>query len=320
MHIRLIDAQALVCAQASGPGEPSRADLAVPLLQALRRWRHAEPEALPVLLWDTVSARRRALQPSWRDLRRLGRAQQPLARACAEHQMALAELLAHVPVAQVAHPDMEARDLAHALSRELSLQGHLVSLSTSDTAWLQCVRSRVTFEPLRKSAATVDEYTFKKQLGCHSPAVLAELRALTGVPADQVEGVTGMSEDLARALLARWGTLAAFWKAAEDPFFDQPELLAAALPQGRSQALHNKALLDLAAHAAPDLAQVRAGCGEFSDIDLYEALLDLEQGALCEGFALFARPFEVALTKEQVSLFARTVRAMPKAYAQGAAR
>lgn len=314
MHIRLIDASALVCAQAGASGAPTRADLALPLLQALRRWRHAEPDALPILLWDTVSARRTALQASWKS-----RARQGLTRACAEHQAALFALLALVPVAQVAHPQMEARDLAYALSRELSLQGHLVTLSTSDTAWLQCIRSRVVFEPLRKSAVSIDEYSFKKHIGCHSPAVYAELRALTGAPADQVTGVDGFSEERAKALLASWGTLAAFWKAAEDPFFDHPELLAAALPQGRARVLHNKALLDLAAHAAPDMAQVVAGGGEFSDIDLYEALLDLGQAALCEGFALFSRPFEAQLTKEQVSLFARTVRAMPKAYPPGGA-
>jgi 5'-3' exonuclease len=220
-----------------------------------------------------------------------------------------------LPVVQLAHPAMEARDLAYAVSKELSAQGHFITLSSADPAWLQCVRSRVSVESFRKSQPAVDEYTFKKHTGCASSPMFAEMRALAGASTDDVPGIPGFSEGQAKALLTQFGTLAAFWKAADDPFFTHFDLLPAALPEARALVLRNRALLDLASCPAPDTALASVVYGEFSDIDLYELLLDMELISLCQTFSTLTKPFGRPLSKEQAALAARVVRNMAKSYA-----
>lgn len=315
MHIRLVDAVSLACAQPLPEGGATLRALVSALVQGLRRFRQAEPEAMHILLWDTRSERRVTLHAPYRSERTRPIEQRRIAETCNTHQEALSAAMAMLPVVQLSHPGMEARDLAYAVSKELSVQGHFITLSTTDPAWLQCVRSRVSVESLRKGPAAVDEYTFKKHTGCTSSQMLAEMRALTGSAADDVPGVPGFTEALAKALLTQFGTLAAFWKAADDPFFTHFELLPAALPDARAQVLRNRAVLDLASCPSPDTALATLTCGEFSDIDLYELLLDLELMSMCETFPMLTKPFGRALTKEQVALAARVVRNMSKSYA-----
>lgn len=314
MHIRLIDAVSLACAQPLPADDRVFAGVLAGMLQTVRRWRHSEPDALPVLLWDTPSVRRRELLPSYRDGRSLSKDQRQLTDVCLQNRVMLERAFAAIPIAQLGHPDMEARDLAYAVSRELSVQGHLISLSTSDRAWDQCIRSRVSLEPLRKSAQGLDEYIFKKITGCASPQAFADARALAGVPGDSVPGIAGITDARAKELLSKWGSMAAFWKAAEDPFFTHFDLLPASLPEGRTMFLRNKAIVDLSAQPPPDIAKAELLCGEFSDIDLFEVFVDVGLPALCSGFELFTRPFAKPLTKEQVSMLARVVRSMPKSY------
>lgn len=315
MHIRLVDAVSLAYSQPLPDGGPTLRALVSVFVQGLRRLRQTEPDAMHVLLWDTRSARRTTLHAPYRSARALSIEQRRTAEACSTHQEALTAAVAMLPVVQLSHPNMEARDLAYAVSKELSVQGHFITLSTADPAWLQCVRSRVSVESLRKGPAAVDEYTFKKHTGCASSQMFAEMRALTGSAADDVPGISGLSETQAKALLTQFGTLAAFWKAADDPFFTHFELLPAALPDARAQVLRNRALLDLATCPSPDTALATLTCGEFSDIDLYELLLDLELMSLCETFPILTKPFGRALTKEQGALASRVVRNMSKSYA-----
>lgn len=313
MHIRIVDAVSLAGAQPLPDGGATLRALVSALVQGLRRLRQAEPDAMHILLWDTRSERRTALHAPYRSARTRPIEQRRIAEACQTHQVALSAAAGMLPVVQLAHPGMEARDLAYAVSKELSVQGHFITLSSTDPAWLQCIRSRVSVDTMRKGPA-VDEYTFKKHTGCASSQMFAEMRALTGSAADDVPGITGFGEVQAKALLTQFGTLAAFWKAADDPFFTHFELLPAALPAARAQVLRNRALLDLASCPAPDTALASLTCGEFSDIDLYELLLDLELMSLCETFPVLSKPFGRALTKEQVALAARVVRNMSKSY------
>ena len=87
------------------------------------------------------------------------------------------------------------------------------------------------------------------------------------------------------------------------------------MPEARALVLRNRALLDLASCPAPDTSLAVLTCGEFSDIDLYELLLDLELISLCQTFPVLTRPFERPLSKEQAALAARVVRNMSKSYA-----
>jgi 5'-3' exonuclease len=315
MHIRLIDAVSLIAAQPQQDGEVAIRFLMAALVQGIRRYRQAEPDAMHMVLWDTRANRRVAVHSSYRGPRTQSADVQRIAAACDAHREVLSSAVAFLPVVQLSHPDMEARDLAYAVSKELSAQGHFITLTSADSAWLQCVRSRVSVESVRKGAFSVDEYTFKKQTGCASGQMFAEVRALAGVPADGVQGIAGFSEVQAKALLTQFGTLAAFWKAADDPFFMHFDLLPAALPEARALVLRNRALVDLASAPAPDTALASMACGEFSDIDLYERLLDLELMSLCETFPMLTKPFAKGITKEQAALATRVVRNMSKSYA-----
>jgi DNA polymerase I len=319
MHIRLIDGNSIGYAQYHAQPEKFGAGMAVHAVEGfirhMRRWLQVEPDTLHVVLWDGRAQWRYDLAPEYKSGRQRTE-QQRQDRAAFEAQRPwIQKALSFMPVVQVTHPFMEADDLAYALSDYFSTQGHLVTLFTADFDWLQCVQSRVTWMNARKREHVVDEYSFRKDTGCASSKAFVEVKALMGDASDDLPGVPGIQDVRAKEIINQWGTLAAFWKAAEDPFFQGTKYQKqAALPEMRAQVARNKLLMDLSAAPTPDATLAEIQLGEYVDIELYEVFVDLELTELCETFHMFSKPLEAGLSKEQSSLLRRAVANMAKSY------
>ena len=321
MHIRLIDGNSVGLALI-GSGDV-QAD-AVPQAQAVegflrhvRRWRQSERESLHVVLWDGNPQWRRDLVPGYLGDNLGSDQSQLLRREFEANQPLISQALCTVPVIQVTHPDMEAADLAYALSHELSNQGHLVELYTPKQAWQQCVRNRVRWMNSRKRENVIEEFTFRKETGYANSKAFVEAAALSGDDSVGLPAAPGFTEARAREVISQYGSLSAFWKATDDPFFQgQKYLIQAGLPATRERIRQNKLLMDLSAAPLPDVTRAVIKNGEFVDIELYEILKDLGIADLIDTFELFCRPFAIDLSKEQTSLFRRAVANMARAYPQ----
>jgi 5'-3' exonuclease len=311
MHVRLLDGDSLGYAFHLGHEAYAKSGLQVQavdeFVQHVRYWRRTESDSVHVVVWGGRAKWRHDADPGYGSARPAGDEQSGTHAAYAQVRPWIQKALRVMPVIQVSHAGVEAADLAYAMSHELARQGQLVGLVTHDRHWLQCVRPRVNWMSPRQRERVIDEYSFRKETGFSRAVTWVECRALVGGELGLV-GSPAMTQARAQELLQTWGTLASFWAAAEDPFFQAPRhLLQAALPATKERVRRNKQLLDLSAAPPVDAALATLDYGELSDIDLYEVFLDLGLKRLCAGFELFSRPLERQLSKEQASIVRRAV-------------
>lgn len=325
MHVRLIDGNSVGYAQHHANDVRYGAGMQVQAVEGfirhMRRWRQVERDTLHVVLWDGRAQWRYDLAPEYKGGRHSTEEQRAQRRAYEMQRPWIYRALRAMPVIQVTHPFMEADDWAYALSSELSAQGHLVSLFTADQDWLQCVRQRVNWMNARKREQVVDDLNFRRETGCANPRAFVEVKALMGDVSDDLEGAPGIKDVRAKEIIAQYGSLAAFWQAADDPFFQGPKyLMQAAMPEVRERVLRNKKLMDLSEAPAPNPALTELVVGEYIDIELYEVFFDLGLNGLCDSFDLFSKALETELTREQTSTFRRAVTNMGRAYAKQPAK
>lgn len=325
MHVRLIDGNSVGYAQHHANDVMHGAGMQVQAVDGfvrhMRRWRQVERETLHVVLWDGRAQWRYDIAPEYKSGRQATEEQRIQRRLYEAQRPWIQKALRFMPVVQVTHPFLEADDWAYALSTELSAQGHLVSLFTADHDWLQCVRPRVSWTNARKKEQVVDDLNFRKETGCATPRAFVDVKALMGDVSDDLEGAPGIKDVRAKEIIAEYGSLAAFWKAAEDPFFQGPKyLMQAALPEVRERVARNKLLMDLSAAPVPDNSLTELVFGEFIDIELCEVFVDLELSGLSGGFEFFSKALATELTQEQTSSFRRAVTNMGRAYTKSPAQ
>lgn len=319
MHVRLLDGNSVGYAQHHANDTRFAGDMPVQAVEGfarhMRRWRQKEKDTLHVVLWDGRAQWRYDLAPEYKSGRQRTEEQRRTRQEYETQRPWIQRMLRAMPVAQLTHPFMEADDLAYALSVELSTQGHLVSLFTADHDWLQCVRNRVSWTNARKRDQVVSEANFRKETGCDNARTFVDVKALMGDASDDLEGAPAIKDIRARDILAQYGSLKAFWKALDDPFFQGAKyLVEAGLPATRARVERNRRLMDLSAAPAPDPALAQLEFGEFVDIELYELFQDLQFDAVCSAFDAFVRPLSTELSAEQTSSFARAVRNMARSY------
>lgn len=114
-------------------------------------------------------------------------------------------------VTQLMVQDWEADDLAGYFATSYSSMGKDVRLITGDKDWIQLVNSKTTWhDPIRDR--TVSRTNFKEFTGVSTPDQFIDMKALVGDASDNINGVPGIGEKCALALLDDYGSVNEFLK------------------------------------------------------------------------------------------------------------
>lgn len=305
MHVRLIDANSLGYAQHHANDISLAGSLQTQavsgVMRHLRRNLQFDKQVFNVLIWDGRAQWRYDLHPGYKAGRHRTPEQRESRRAYEAQQPWIRRVLRSFPVAQVQHPHAEADDLAFGLSRALARQGHLVSLFTADTDWLQLVSSRVQWVNARKPSQVVMADGFVRSSGGFAtPADVAAVKALMGDTSDDIDGLPDVGPKRAQGLLAKYGGLQEVLAAAQDflTFSAEPKYFHSLMvPEYRDLVERNSRLVDLS--RGPRLAadDVALSFGQFDELDLYEALVDLDFKTMQDEFASWQRALDVEVDR-----------------------
>ncbi len=138
----------------------------------------------------------------------------------------------------------EADDILGALSRQASQQGIETIIVTGDNDMLQTVSPTVrVMSPRRSFSDTViyDETGVQNKYGI-GPKQLADFKALTGDPSDNIPGISGVGEKTAVKLLQQFGNLQGIYNHIDEV---TPPKLQALLREHKEQAFQNKELVTI---------------------------------------------------------------------------
>lgn len=105
------------------------------------------------------------------------------------------QLLEHLPITVIKHPDFECDDVIHCLAGEFLGQGHSVVVASSDTDFIQSVQeysstSRFSlYNPVKKEFVVAPQYDY------------VDWKCLRGDGTDNVPGIAGCGDKTARKLM-----------------------------------------------------------------------------------------------------------------------
>ncbi len=152
------------------------------------------------------------------------------------HQLAEAF---HIPIFEI--DGFEADDVLGTLSHQANERGVDTIIVTGDNDVLQVVSSKTkVLAPKRTFSDTVlyDESLVQEKYGI-SPKQLADFKALTGDPSDNIPGIPGIGEKTAAKLLQRFGSLDELYAHINEV---SPDKMRALLQQYKEQVFQNREL------------------------------------------------------------------------------
>lgn len=293
MHIRLYDMNSVGYTHHHGQslttdslGRQTQAVSGV--LNRIKQQIKQSPEILPIALWDGRAQWRYDLHPSYKS----GRHRTPEQRAAREaytNQVPwIQKGLSCFPVVQVTHPNAEADDLGWALSRQLERQGHLVTLESSDTDWLQMVSQRVECMSARSPHTLIGLDGFlANSKGFPHPLLVPHIKAISGDSSDDIEGVEKIADKRAIVLIDKYQSVENLISATEDfmSFSQEPSWAHALMdPQVQQRILNNLRLIDLSRGPALKGADCVVTCGEGDERELQGLLESLALNSLTQGY------------------------------------
>jgi DNA polymerase-1 len=316
MHIRLIDSNSLGYAHHLGQAERlSPGGMPVQALTGLLAYlktkleRHAE--VLNVFVWDGNAQWRHDLHSGYKDdLSQQGERQQAK-QDYAWQQPWLKKALRSLPVLQVTHPNAEATDVGWGLSRQLSKQGHLVTLESGNPQWLQSVDGRVRWQNAKSPYQVVELEGFHKASGGYpTPASVGHIQALVGDPAEGVGGVPAISLTRAMGLVSKYKTVDSLLTATDNfaEFSGEPTYTHA-LMTSQVQALlrRNLALMDLSQGPALKGEGCTLERGDWDELEFYELLVDLGLDQWKQQFSSWRRLGEQGVGRGPTNILQRAI-------------
>ncbi|MCX6358626.1 MAG: DNA polymerase I [Armatimonadetes bacterium] len=128
------------------------------------------------------------------------------------------QLVDALGMASVESPGFEADDLIGTLSVQGAAQGYNVVIVTGDSDQFQLVTPSVSVRMMARGTSEgtlYDAAKVEERYGIR-PDQVAEFKALTGDPSDNIPGVPGVGKVTAAKLLRQYGTLVALLDAAEE--------------------------------------------------------------------------------------------------------
>ncbi len=321
MHVRIIDANSVGYAQHHANDLRHAGELQTQavagMLQHVRKNLQYDASVLNILTWDGRAQWRYDMHPGYKNGRHRT-AEQRMARAHYEAQRPwIQRALRSFPVLQVTHPNAEADDTAFGLARQLSAQGHLVTVFTADVDWLQMVNARTRWVNARKPAHVVEADTFHKTSGYASPAHVAQVKALMGDASDDIDGLPDVAEKRAAALLGKYGSLDAVLTASEDfmAFSAEPKYFHSLMnPESRELVRRNRQLVDLSLGPVLHGSDIELVVGEFDELDLYEVFVDLQFVQFQDTFDLWRRQLDAPLNTPDVLSVRRAIASLANSW------
>lgn len=224
--------------------------------------RLAARQATPLVLWDGKAQWRYDYYPDYKSER--GKDEKSLANRMAykKQQPYLTVLLEALGVMQVRAPEAEADDIAGQLVPVLLAQDLEVELMTSDTDWLQSMQPRVTWTDPRSGGQQVTSANFSEFTGYATPAQYLQGKSLVGDGSDSIGGIDRIGEKTAPKILNAFGSVDAFFTAADTGQVDLTKTVFRnlAAPEGRDVYFRNMRLMDFS--QAPPLTARDIVCSE----------------------------------------------------------
>lgn len=174
-------------------------------------------DATPICLWDGRAQWRYDLYPAYKAKRQLdpNKTPKPYEIAAQKARESYRVQRPHIVrglqllgVRQVIPQDDEADDIAGYLAKDFSAKGKAVVLTSRDHDWLQLVDENVKWHnPVESELVT--HHTFAEYTGYEHPHQFVAEKCLVGDSSDNINGVSGIGEKCAQALLAHYGTVEA---------------------------------------------------------------------------------------------------------------
>ncbi len=322
MQVRLVDANSLGYAQhcandlRHGP-DGLQTQAVAGMLKSVANSLRYEPAVLNLLVWDGRAQWRYDLHPGYKAGRHKTVEQREMRAHYERARPFIQKALRMLPVLQVGCAHAEADDVAFGLSRQLSEQGHLVSLRTADADWLQMVNARCRWENARKAGHVVELDGFAKSSGYASPGAVPMVKALMGDTSDDIDGLPDVGDKRAASLVAKYGSLEAVLRASEDVFAFSQEpkhFHSLMLPEYRELVARNWRLVNLAGAPRIEAADVRLEVGEFESLDLYELFVDLGLVHFTDTFSWWERAAQQPLPKADVLSVRRALSAIGESW------
>lgn len=321
MHIVITDANSVLLTHAPSKSSDEATGLdaqwAGSVLRHFRNCAVSEQTTLQLILWGGTAQWRKDLLHSYNDITTFMERHQGALGNLSKVRGLVHKALKSFPVIHLTHPSAEAADLAWGLSRQFSQQGHLVTLRTGDTNWLQLVGQRTRWTHPRKAVEVVELERFSQVCDFSTPAHVAPVNALTGEAHAGIPGLVDVTRKRANALLCKYGSLAAVFEATDDfmTFSQEPYYLQPLLTQeGRRLVLSNVQVLDLSLGPALCGSDVMLDIGSFEELDLFEALVDLNLHQLQDSFDPWTKPLRRELARSELSTLKRALENLPKSW------
>jgi 5'-3' exonuclease len=172
---------------------------------------------MPFILWDGKAQFRLDRYPAYKGTRIDTQEKRDTRAAYSEQKGDLLTALGQLGVTQLSNPYAEADDLAAPMiSSLMKFSGvGLVTLLSADSDWLQLVQPGVIYHNHR-THTQVGVWNFKEHAKVANPELFVQHKALTGdKQSDNIDGVGGISEVYATALIEEYGSVPAFFAAYE---------------------------------------------------------------------------------------------------------
>ncbi|HHX77823.1 MAG TPA: DNA polymerase I, partial [Firmicutes bacterium] len=169
----------------------------------------------------------------------------------------------------------EADDIIGTLSRSASEADLKVLIVTGDADALQLVNGRVEVALTKKGISNLDIYNlanFKDKLGL-TPGQVADYKALTGDPSDNIPGIPGVGEKTAVKLLKEYDSLENILE--HTAVIPGPKLKEN-LRMNRQQALLSKDLATICRHVPLNISLEQLSKKEANSEKIYELFSELE--------------------------------------------
>lgn len=174
-------------------------------VQAVRRMiTHLQPD-LGAIIWDEgLSARRVAIQPSYKQHR------EAMPQSLQRQELLLKELCPHLGFASLSIPQVEADDLLASYTETAVNAGIEVCIATRDKDLFQLVRPGVYIYTTNKADLTDKSFTLFGEEIIHKkfgipPHLLVDVLSLTGDAVDNIPGIDGVGPKTAVYLVQLYG-------------------------------------------------------------------------------------------------------------------
>lgn len=222
-------------------------------IRFLKRARIANPDFVPIVLWDGVAQWRYDLHPDYKGDREKTPEQIARRKAYRAQIPYIQQFFEALGIPQAVHPGAEADDLAAKFSKNLSRGGSLVRLISSDQDWLQLIDENVSWQEARASKQEGEDYrkvtaeNFVEFTGYTTPQAFADGIALVGDVSDSIPGVGGIGEKGAPQFLIEHGRVGEFFRKVDCGEYSPKKKahVHLATEEGRAKFELNSKLVDL---------------------------------------------------------------------------